>query len=97
MPIDVHAHYVPPALLEDIDSEAKRFGIDVVRHPPSCSCALHFQYGLKVRPFFPKLVEPVDKRAAAMDAQAIDHQVLSACTDNFAHGKPKAQAVACHR
>jgi aminocarboxymuconate-semialdehyde decarboxylase len=97
MPVDVHAHYVPPAMLEDIDSEAKRFGLDVVRHPPSCSCAFHFQYGLKVRPFFPKLVEPVENRTAAMDAQGIDHQVLSTWTDIFAHGLPKPQAVDWHR
>ncbi|HEY7944412.1 MAG TPA: hypothetical protein VIH15_07915, partial [Casimicrobiaceae bacterium] len=83
--------------MEDIDSEAKRFGLDVVRHPPSCTCALHFQYGLKVRPFFAKLVEPIEKRAAAMDAQGVDHQVLSTWTDIFAHGLPKAQACDWHR
>lgn len=97
MPIDVHAHYVPPSLLEDIDSEAKRFGLDVVRHPPSCSCAFHFKYGLKIRPFFPKLIEPVEQRQAAMDAQGVDHQVLSTWTDIFAYGLPKAEACAWHR
>jgi aminocarboxymuconate-semialdehyde decarboxylase len=97
MPIDVHAHYVPPALLEDIDSEAKRFGLDVVRHAPSCSCSLHFQYGLKVRPFFPKLIEAIDRRRAAMEVQGVDHQVLSTWTDIFAYGLPKTQACEWHR
>lgn len=97
MPIDVHAHYVPPSILDDIDSEARRFGLDVVRQPPSCACAFHFQYGLKVRPFFPKLIEPVEKREAAMDAQGVDHQVLSTWADIFAYGLPKEQACAWHR
>lgn len=97
MPIDVHAHYVPPSILEDIDNEAKRFGLDVVRHPPSCACAFHFKYGLKVRPFFPKLIEPVDRRLAAMETQGVDHQVLSTWADIFAYGLPKEEACAWHR
>jgi aminocarboxymuconate-semialdehyde decarboxylase len=97
MPIDVHAHYVPPSLLEDIDGEAKRFGLDVVRNPSSCSCAFNFRYGLKVRPFFPKLVEPLEKREAAMDTQGVDHQVLSTWTDIFAYGLPKTQSCDWHR
>ena len=46
MPIDVHAHYVPPTILEEIDARAAQFGLSVVRHSPSCACALHFNYGL---------------------------------------------------
>ena len=53
MPIDVHAHYVPPTLIETIEKRATDFGISVIQHLPNCSCALHFDYELKVRPFFP--------------------------------------------
>ena len=49
----------------------------MVRHPPSRACSLHFDYGLKVRPFFPKLVEPIADRLAAMAKQGVDRQVLS--------------------
>jgi aminocarboxymuconate-semialdehyde decarboxylase len=96
MPIDVHAHYVPPSLLDGLASRASSFGISVIDHPPTCSCALHFDYGLKVRPFFPKLIEPVDRRIAAMAQQGVSRQVLSVWTDIFAHGMPRQRAVAWH-
>ena len=96
MPIDVHAHYVPPSLLDGLASRASDFGISVIDHPPTCSCALHFDYGLKVRPFFPKLIEPVDRRIATMAQQGVNRQVLSVWADIFAHGMPRQRAVAWH-
>lgn len=97
MPIDVHAHYVPPSLLESVEARAGEFGLSVIRHPPSCHCAFHFDYGLKVRPFFPKLVEPVSERLATMAEQKIDRQVLSSWADIFAYGMSKGQARSWHR
>jgi aminocarboxymuconate-semialdehyde decarboxylase len=97
MPIDVHAHYVPPSLVETIEGRASEFGVSVIQHPPTCSCALHFDYGLKVRPFFPKLIEPVEKRVEAMEKQGVTRQVLSMWTDIFAHGLPRDKAVKWHR
>ena len=97
MPIDVHAHYVPPSILDTVEARAGDFGLSVIRHPPSCACAFHFNYGLKVRPFFPKLVEPVAERLAAMGKQEIDRQVLSSWADIFAYGLAKEQAQPWHR
>ncbi|HET9715969.1 MAG TPA: amidohydrolase family protein [Pseudolabrys sp.] len=97
MPIDVHAHYVPPSILDDVEAQADRFGLSVVRDGPSCACALHFKYGLKVRPFFPRLIEPVDERLAGMAKQEVDRQVLSSWADIFAYGLPRAQACEWHR
>jgi aminocarboxymuconate-semialdehyde decarboxylase len=97
MPIDVHAHYVPPSVVEEVESQAARFGLSVVRQPPSCACALHFNYGLKVRPFFSKLIEPVPDRMAAMERQGVTRQVLSCWTDIFAYGLPLPQAANWHR
>ncbi len=97
MPVDVHAHYVPPTILDEVESQASRFGLSVVKHPPSCSCALHFNYGLKVRPFFPSLIEPVADRVAAMESQGVTRQVLSCWTDIFAYGLPLEQSRAWHR
>jgi aminocarboxymuconate-semialdehyde decarboxylase len=93
----VHAHYVPPSLLEAVEDRAGEFGLAVVRNPPSCSCAFHFGYGLKVRPFFPKLVESLEHRIAGMDAQGVDRQVLSIWADIFAYGLSRAQAQTWHR
>jgi aminocarboxymuconate-semialdehyde decarboxylase len=97
MPIDVHAHYVPPSLIETIESRAAEFGLSVIQHPPTCSCALHFDYGLKVRPFFPKLIEPVERRLEAMAQQGVNRQVLSMWADIFAHGLPLGKSRAWHR
>jgi aminocarboxymuconate-semialdehyde decarboxylase len=97
MPIDVHAHYVPPSILDAVEARAGEFGLSVVRQPPSCACAFHFNYGLKARPFFPKLVEPVAERLDAMGKQEIDRQVLSSWADIFAYGLPTRQAKAWHR
>jgi len=52
MPIDVHAHYVPPSILDSVEARAGDFGLSVIRYPRSCACTFHFDYGLKVRPFF---------------------------------------------
>ena len=63
MPIDVHAHYVPLKLLERLEREGGRYGVSVVEHEPTCQKCLRFEYGLQVRPFFAKLVEPVASSA----------------------------------
>ncbi len=85
-----------PSLIENVASRASDFGLSVIEHRPTCSCALHFDYGLKVRPFFPKLIEPMDVRLDAMSSQGVDHQVLSAWADIFDHGMPRQNAVAWH-
>lgn len=94
MPIDVHAHYVPPSILDKVETRAGEFGLSVIRQPPTC--AFHFDYGLRVRPFFPKLVESIEARIAAMDNQGVDRQVLSSWTDIFAYGLDREQAVRWH-
>jgi aminocarboxymuconate-semialdehyde decarboxylase len=97
MPIDAHAHYVPPSILEAVEGRAGEFGISVVRHPPNCACAFHFDYGPKVRPFFPKLIESLDQRLAGMERQRIDRQVLSMWADIFGYGLPQQQSGRWHR
>jgi len=96
MPIDVHAHYVPPRILEKLRDKGKSWGIDVVDRAAGAPC-VHFEYGLKVRPFFEGLLEPEVKRLEAMDATGIDRQVLSLWADVFGYGLRGAQAQAWHR
>jgi aminocarboxymuconate-semialdehyde decarboxylase len=95
MPIDVHAHYVPNRVIETLESRARDFGVSLVKTPPQC--ALHFDYGLKIRPFFPKLIEPVEQRLAGMAAQGVTRQVLSAWPDIFAYGLPAQVGARWHR
>lgn len=95
MPIDVHAHYVPHQIIDTLEERAADFGVSLVKTPPQC--ALHFDYGLKIRPFFPKLIESVDERLAGMAAQGVTCQVLSVWPDIFAYGLPGPIGARWHR
>ena len=96
MPIDVHAHYVPRRILEALDGRASRYGISVVDGAASCPC-LHFDYGLRVRPFFERLLEPEEARIDSMARTGIDRQVLSLWADIFGYGLSREAAGAWHR
>src|SRR6266851_3933059 len=96
MPIDVHAHYVPPQLIEAIDARGKDIGVRLARTagaPP----ALQFDYGFKVRPFFARLIEPVAQRVAWLDEQDIERQIVGTWPDIFGYGLPLDACVAWHR
>ena len=95
MPVDVHAHYVPHRVLATLEERARDFGVSLVKTPPQC--ALHFDYGLKVRPFFAKLIEPVAQRLDGMSAQGVSCQLLSVWPDIFAYGLPSPIAARWHR
>jgi aminocarboxymuconate-semialdehyde decarboxylase len=58
---------------------------------------LHFDYGLKIRPFFSKLIEPVEQRLDGMATQGVTTQILSVWPDIFAYGLPGAMAGRWHR
>ena len=76
MPIDIHAHYVPPQLIDAIAARGKDIGVQLVQSggaPP----ALHFDYGFKVRPFFPRLVEPVGQPGLTFSATALPQTRVS--------------------
>src|SRR2546425_1938943 len=94
MPIDVHAHYVPNRIIAPLEERARDFGVSLVKTPPQC--AIHFDYGLKIRPFFQKLIEPVNERLDAMAAQGGTCQVLSVWPDIFAYGLPSSTAARWH-
>jgi aminocarboxymuconate-semialdehyde decarboxylase len=96
MPIDVHAHYVPAALVESLHREGSRYGVSVVETAPACH-ALQFVYGLRVRPFFTKLVEEPERRIASMAAAGIDRQILSTWMDILGYALPVEQGAAWHR
>ena len=95
MPIDVHAHYVPHRLIDTLEEHARDYGVSLVKTPPQC--ALHFDYGLKIRPFFPKLIKSVEQRLAGMAAQGVTTQVLSIWPDIFAYGLPSPVGARWHR
>ena len=97
MPIDVHAHYVPPQLIDAVRARGAEIGVSLIASPGNAPPALRFDYGFAVRPFFPRLVEPVAARKAWLSEQRIDHQILGTWPDIFAYGLPPAACQAWHR
>ncbi len=97
MPIDVHAHYVPPSILEAVRNREVELGVSVLGNPPACEQCLRFAYGLQVRPFFPRLVEEPARRLENMRRQGITRQVLSIWTDIFGYALASPKGAAWHR
>jgi len=95
MAIDVHAHFVPPAILETLHNKGRDFGVHLLEKSPGSRCC-KFDYGLEVRPFFPGLLD-VDGRLSAMDQQRIQRQILSNWTDIFGYGLDAGRGKAWHR
>lgn len=96
MPIDVHAHYVPKAILETLERGGSRYGVKVVQDEPSCRQCLRFEHGLQVRPFFPRLLEEPAARIDWMRSAGLERQILSIWADIFGYGLAPEQGAAWH-
>jgi len=96
VPIDTHAHYVPPQLIAAIKNKGKEIGVTLAPAEGGKE-ALQFSYGFKVRPFFHRLIEPVAERHKWLEEQRIDHQIVGTWPDIFAYGLPRERCIAWHR
>ncbi len=81
--IDVHAHFVPPEVIDTLAVRGRDFGINLVENEPGCHCCL-FESGVQIRPFFNTLTK-TDLRLSEMDQQNVDREVLSIWTDIFGY------------
>jgi len=93
--IDMHAHYVPPRILDVLERDAAPYGVQV-HHAEGGGRCLHFGYGVTLRPFHPQLLD-LDDRWRFMDAQGVDRQILSVWTDLCGYGLEAAPAARWHR
>ena len=93
--VDVHAHFVPPAVLETLAARGAELGIALVAKTGGARCC-RFDDGLEVRPFLPGLLD-LDARLAEMDGQRVQRQILSVWTDIFGYGLDKAKCDTWHR
>ena len=95
MRIDMHAHHVPPKALEQLNKDSSPFGahLEAAANGNSCLC---FDYGLRIRPFFHRLLD-LDDRWAEMERQGVDHQILTVWADIFGYGVPAAESSRWHR
>lgn len=92
--IDVHAHIVPPSVIETLAARGRDFGIDLLETEPGCHCC-RFESGMRIRPFFETLTS-IDIRLAEMDRQGVDREVLSIWADIFGYDLPAAKGALWH-
>lgn len=92
--IDVHAHLVPPDVVDTLASRGKDFGIDLVETEPGCHCC-RLETGMQIRPFFESLMN-ADMRIGEMDNQGVDREILSVWADIFGYDLPPAKGALWH-
>src|SRR5919201_5808955 len=95
VPIDIHAHYVPPQLIDAVAANGKELGVRLLSG--GATPALQFDYGFKTRSLFPRLIEPAAQRRAWLDQQGIDVQIVGTWPDMFGYGLPLEACIAWHR
>lgn len=89
--IDVHAHYTPSLLLERFADQAERFpGVKLARS--DSGAALHFAHDEPPRSVMPQLFDLAARRAW-MDANRIDHQLLSGWVEGFGYELPPTEGL----
>jgi aminocarboxymuconate-semialdehyde decarboxylase len=97
VPIDIHAHYIPPELITAIGDRGAEIGVRLRTTNDGQPPAVAFDYGFEVRPFFPQLVEPVEQRRASLDRQGLDRQFVATWPDIYGYGLPREACAAWHR
>ena len=95
MRVDMHAHHVPPAVLDMVEQAPSRYGVHLEDAAAGGRC-LCFDYGLTLRPFFHRLLD-LDERWGEMDRQGVDRQILSVWADLFGYGMPPDDGARWHR
>ena len=94
MTIDMHAHLVPPIVLEDLEKEPSRYGVHLEQAAGgTCVC---YDHGLKIRPFFDRLLD-LEQRWEEMGKQGIDRQILSVWADLFGYRMPAYKGAGWNR
>ncbi len=79
---DVHAHFIPEALIDLLRADGHRFGIEVITDEKGESALLDGRVRL---PPFRAILGDMDARLAAMDATGVDTQIISSWVDLTAY------------
>ncbi len=84
MIVDVHAHVVPPSVIERLREDAQRYGVRLERQDGRERAVMG---GFQARPFAPFL-SYVRERLERMDEQGVDVQVLTGWGELFGYDLP---------
>jgi aminocarboxymuconate-semialdehyde decarboxylase len=95
MIIDVHAHYLPRAALEQFEANKSRFPSIAVTKSDA-GYRLSFAGGELTRPVSPKL-QDLNDRKQWMDKNSIDHQLVGGWLDSFGYEIPAGEGAAWSR
>jgi len=92
--IDMHAHYVSPALIEEAAKNGAHYGVKIEPGPNGgAHPQLVFEDGARLRPFFKELCN-LDCRLPEMDEAGIALQVVSTWTDMAGDNLPDEKSAA---
>ncbi|HRF07025.1 MAG TPA: amidohydrolase family protein [Xanthobacteraceae bacterium] len=92
--IDMHAHYVSPALIEEAIRNGSRYGVKIDPAYNGIETAqLQFEDGTRLRPFFKELCN-LACRLPEMDEAGIVKQVVSTWTDMAGDNLPDEKSAA---
>lgn len=94
MIIDMHAHYVPPDLLERVRADGRRLGVTLV--DSEVGTHLHFGARSVTRPFFPGMTDLAAREQRLQEA-GIRLQVLSPWMDLAGYDLPPERQMAWAR
>jgi aminocarboxymuconate-semialdehyde decarboxylase len=94
MPIDMHAHYVPPRILAAVEQNAAPPGIRL--EAGAGGRCVRFEPGPLLRPFLPGLFD-LEARWEAMAREGIDRQIVSVWADLFGYNLPPEAGARWHR
>ena len=97
MVIDIHSHYVPAQLIAEIKRRGSDFGVTAITPAQGSTSALQFEYGFKVRPFFPKLIETAEERRGWLASRNIDRQIVATWPDIYGYGLAREKCAHFHR
>ncbi|MBI3076216.1 MAG: amidohydrolase family protein [Deltaproteobacteria bacterium] len=90
MLIDVHGHFVPPAVLAAVEADPERYGISLERDEQGPRLRIGGEP--PTRPLLPALRE-LEQRQQRLEAQGIRHQVLFTWLDIAGYSLPAEQGA----
>jgi aminocarboxymuconate-semialdehyde decarboxylase len=93
MIVDMHAHYVSPALIAEAEAHGARYGVSIATLDTGLKQLTFMHSGERLRPFLPELIS-LDLRKPWLAKHGIDVQVVSTWTDMNGDDLPIEQSKA---